>query len=237
MVLYNLNYSKKQKVGLAKIHLALCAAALGSFPLWLYLVSPLPSLSSAAASPDKAPLFILVRLQKCIWLGCLISSFRAFEAVLQLPCHLSFPPPPSGVQWGKCSDAVSILPSAQHSHSVPLCRKHPCNTKACIQELSKGFSEVITNQAEKYQREMCNIQEKLCLFQAAGALPTRRSNCWNANPELQRTACKIFTVKHAQLKCWLMGEVNPAAALEWGARGWFQEGWSWNAPSVCFCVI
>lgn len=55
--------------------------------------------------------------------------------------------------------------------------KHPCNTKAGVQSCRKDLSEVITNQAEKYQKEMCNIREKLCLLQATGALPTTRFNC------------------------------------------------------------
>lgn len=42
----------------------------------------LPSLFSEAPSPDKVPLVILVQLQKCIWLWCLITSFRALEGVL-----------------------------------------------------------------------------------------------------------------------------------------------------------
>ena len=83
--------------------------------------------------------------------------------------------------------------------------KHSCNAKAGVQSCRKDLSEVITNQAEKYQKEMCNIQEKLCLLQATGALPTTRFNCSNANPQLLRAACEIFTVKGVQLKRWLRG--------------------------------
>lgn len=55
--------------------------------------------------------------------------------------------------------------------------KHPSNTKAGVQTCRKDLSEVITNQAEKYQKETCNTWGKLCLLQATGALPTTRFNC------------------------------------------------------------
>lgn len=70
-----------------------------------------------------------------------------------------------------------ILALAEHLHAARLCTKHPCNTTSGAQSRRKDLSEVITNQAEKYQQKTGNTQQKLCLLRAAHALPTTRFNC------------------------------------------------------------
>lgn len=161
---------------------ALRAAALGSFLPHLHLKVPLPGLFFRSAVPRQgATISFGLGTEMCLSVSDKLRRGSGSGSLAPLSVVL-----PSSSLWcpaKKPLGCCQIPALAWHLHSVGLCTKQPCIAKAAARSCRKDLSEVITNQAEKYQKEMCNMWEKLCLLQAAGALPTRRFNCSNANPQ------------------------------------------------------
>lgn len=158
----------------AKTYSVLSAAALGSSLQKFCLVLPLPSLFAEVPSPDNVLLFVVIQIQKCCWPLCLIQGSWSCS-LASVSCPFLLLPLVSSEESAQMLPGILAL--AEHLHAARLCTKHPCNTTSGAQSRRKDLSEVITNQAEKYQQKTGNTQQKLCLLRAAHALPTTRFNC------------------------------------------------------------
>lgn len=140
-VLYNLKYLKKQRWYWLKSTWPSVLLHSGPFPVTSPPVAPAKSLLSSTIPRQGAALYFgaiaemyLAQVSDKLLQGSFLKLFFSFSVT----CPFLLLPLVSSEESAQLLSASFLQPSL---HSVPLCRKHPCDAKACIQELLKGCSK------------------------------------------------------------------------------------------------